>query len=56
MVVEAVRCAGGEPHTVAAVLGGVGAQEVIKLVTGQFEPEAHTLVYDAAKAVTAAVL
>ena len=38
------------------VLGGVGAQEVIKLVTGQFEPEAHTLVYDAAKAVTAAVL
>ena len=56
MVTEAVRCAGGEPHTVAAVLGGVGAQEVIKLVTGQFEPEAHTLVYDAAKAVTAAVL
>ena len=56
MVVEAVRCAGGEPHAVAAVLGGMGAQEVIKLVTGQFEPEAHTLVYDAAKAVTAAVL
>ena len=47
------RCAGGEPHAVAAVLGGVGAQEVIKLVTDQFEPEAHTLVYDAAKAVTA---
>ena len=56
MAVEAARCAGGELHAVAAVLGGVGAQEVIKLVTGQFEPEAHTLVYDAAKAVTAAVL
>ena len=56
MTAEAARCAGGEPHAVAAVLGGVGAQEVIKLVTGQFEPEAHTLVYDAAKAVTAAVL
>ena len=56
MTVEAARCAGGEPHAVAAVLGGVGAQEVIKLVTGQFEPQAHTLVYDAAKAVTAAVL
>ena len=56
MTTEAARCAGGEPHAVAAVLGGVGAQEVIKLVTDQFEPEAHTLVYDAAKAVTAAVL
>ena len=43
MTTEAARCAGGEPHAVAAVLGGVGAQGVIKLVTDQFEPEAHTL-------------
>ena len=56
MVVEAVRCAGGEPHAVAAVLGGIGAQEVIKLVTEQFVPCARTLVYDAAKAITSHVL
>tara|TARA_B110000977_G_scaffold197254_1_gene279316 strand:- start:4753 stop:6546 length:1794 start_codon:yes stop_codon:yes gene_type:complete len=56
LTTEAVRCAGGEPHAVAAVVGGIGAQEVIKLVTQQFTPCAHTLVYDAAKAVTATVL
>ena len=56
LTTEAVRCAGGEPHAVAAVIGGIGAQEVIKIVTEQFTPCARTLVYDAAKAVTATVL
>jgi amyloid beta precursor protein binding protein 1 len=33
LTVEMVRCGGGELHAVASVVGGVGSQEVIKLVT-----------------------
>ena len=40
----------------ASVVGGIGSQEVIKLVTRQFTPCAKTLVYDAAKAVTASIM
>ena len=50
------ECArGGGETAVAAVVGGVGSQEVIKLVTGQFVPVAKTLVYDAAEGTTACV-
>ena len=56
LVVEHVRCGGGEVHAVASVVGGIGSQEVIKLVTRQFTPCAKTLVYDAAKAVTASIM
>jgi len=56
LVVEHVRCGGGEVHAVAIVVGGIGSQEVIKLVTRQFTPCAKTLVYDAAKAVTASIM
>jgi amyloid beta precursor protein binding protein 1 len=55
LVAECARAGGGEMHAVAAVVGGVGSQEVIKLVTGQFVPVAKTLVYDAAEGTTACV-
>lgn len=37
---------GSEIHTVAAFLGGISGQEAIKLITGQFVPVNHTLIYN----------
>lgn len=51
-VVEFCRYAGGEVHSVAAFVGGVAAQEAIKLVTRQFVPVNHTLLYNAASSST----
>eukprot|EP01061_Rhynchopus_euleeides_P003327 TRINITY_DN12602_c0_g1_i1.p1 TRINITY_DN12602_c0_g1~~TRINITY_DN12602_c0_g1_i1.p1 ORF type:complete len:558 (+),score=244.01 TRINITY_DN12602_c0_g1_i1:139-1812(+) len=45
-VKEWVRGAYAELHTVAAVVGGVASQEVIKLVTRQRIPVDNTLVYN----------
>ena len=36
-----------ELHAVAAIMGGIAAQEAIKLLTGQFVPLAGTLIYNA---------
>lgn len=44
---EMVRFGAGELHTVAAVVGGIAAQEAIKLLTAQFVPLVGTLVYNA---------
>ncbi|KAL6754444.1 hypothetical protein V8C86DRAFT_2703972 [Haematococcus lacustris] len=44
---EMVRFGAGELHVVAAFMGGMAAQEIIKLVTGQFTPVAGTMVYTA---------
>lgn len=41
------RCAAGELHVVAAVVGAVAAQEAIKLITRQYVPVAGTLIYNA---------
>lgn len=38
---------GSELHVVASMMGGMAAQEAIKLVTAQFVPFAGSLVYDA---------
>lgn len=43
----ACRWAASELHTVAAVMGGVAAQEAIKLLVGQMIPLQDTLVYRA---------
>lgn len=51
-VAEFCRYAGGEVHSVAAFIGGVAAQEAIKLVTHQFVPVNHTLLYNAASSST----
>jgi amyloid beta precursor protein binding protein 1 len=43
---EVARAAGGELHNVAALTGGMVAQEVIKVVTKQYIPVDNTCVYD----------
>lgn len=47
LVAEMCRCAAGELHVVAAVVGAIAAQEAIKLLTGQFVPVGGALVYNA---------
>jgi amyloid beta precursor protein binding protein 1 len=43
---EVARAAGGELHNVSATLGGMVAQEVIKVVTKQYIPVDNTCIYD----------
>lgn len=43
---EVARAAGGEMHNISAVLGGMVAQEVIKIVTKQYIPVDNTCIYD----------
>ena len=45
------RCRYGacELHSVAAYMGGVGAQEVIKIITEQFVPLNNTYIYNGIK-------
>lgn len=42
---EMCRYGAAELHSVAAVIGGAAAQEVIKLVTHQFVPVNNTFLY-----------
>ncbi|CAN7989608.1 unnamed protein product [Ixodes pacificus] len=44
---EMCRYGAAEIHTVAAFIGGCGAQEVIKLVTGQYVPLDNTFIFNA---------
>ena len=44
---EICRYGGAELHSVAAFLGGVVAQEVIKVVTGQYVPVDNLVIYNA---------
>eukprot|EP00118_Oscarella_pearsei_P002212 m.9857 g.9857 ORF g.9857 m.9857 type:complete len:537 (+) comp21704_c0_seq1:51-1661(+) len=46
---EMCRYGGCELHTVAAFLGGVAGQEVIKIITHQFVPFNNTFLYNAMK-------
>ena len=43
---EVVRFGAGELHVVAAIVGGIAAQEAIKLLTCQFLPLKGTLIYN----------
>lgn len=46
-VAEFCRFGAAELHCVAAVVGGIAAQEAIKLLTAQFVPLRGSLVYNA---------
>ncbi|XP_012936750.1 NEDD8-activating enzyme E1 regulatory subunit isoform X2 [Aplysia californica] len=48
-VQEMCRFGASELHTVSAFMGGVAAQEVIKILTGQFVPINNTFIYNAQK-------
>ncbi|PSC68884.1 NEDD8-activating enzyme E1 regulatory subunit [Micractinium conductrix] len=52
LVGEMCRCAAGELHVVAAVVGAIAAQEAIKLLTGQFVPVGGALIYNAMQCTT----
>lgn len=51
-VAEMVRLGAAELHVVGAVMGGMAAQEAIKLITAQFVPFAGSLVYNAMASTT----
>lgn len=51
-ITEFCRYGAGEVHSVAAFLGGVAAQEVVKIITHQFVPLNNTLIYNAATSST----
>jgi len=46
LITEMCRFGGAEIHTVAAFIGGVASQEVIKLVTKQFVPLRGTFIFN----------
>lgn len=43
---EVARAAGGELHDTSAVLGGMVAQEAIKIITKQYIPIDNTCIFD----------
>ena len=43
---EIVRYGGGELHTISALIGGIAAQEAVKIVTHQYIPLNNTFVYN----------
>eukprot|EP00999_Lentomonas_sp_LEN2_P001786 NODE_289_length_1711_cov_94.194444_g260_i0.p1 GENE.NODE_289_length_1711_cov_94.194444_g260_i0~~NODE_289_length_1711_cov_94.194444_g260_i0.p1 ORF type:complete len:552 (-),score=100.04 NODE_289_length_1711_cov_94.194444_g260_i0:55-1638(-) len=51
---EFCRYGGCQPHNISSLMGGVASQEVIKLVTGQFEPLNNTFIFNGTNS-TAAV-
>lgn len=43
---ELVRAGGGELHNIAAIMGGIVAQEIIKIITKQYVPANNTCIFD----------
>lgn len=43
---EMARCGGAETHAVAAIIGGVAAQEAVKLLTGLYVPMENTFIHN----------
>ena len=43
---EVTRYAGDEYHNISAVIGGIGSQEIVKLLTSQYICINHTVVYN----------
>ena len=46
MAHEVVRYGGGELHSLASIIGGVGAMEVTKILMRQFVPATGTFVFN----------
>ena len=44
--VEMVRYGNGEIHTIGSIMGGITAQELIKIITYQYVPIRNTYVYN----------
>lgn len=50
---ELSRAGSGELHNVASFMGGIAAQEVIKIVTQQYIPVNNTVIFDGIRSVSA---
>lgn len=50
---EMTRSGHGELHNIASFMGGVAAQEMIKIITRQYVPVNNTVVFDGIRSVTA---
>lgn len=46
LIGEMVRYGASELHLVAAIIGGIAAQEALKLMTAQFVPLQGTLIFN----------
>ncbi|TGZ84017.1 hypothetical protein EX30DRAFT_369323 [Ascodesmis nigricans] len=46
VVKELVRAGGGELHVIAALVGGIAAQELVKIITKQYIPVNNTVMFD----------
>jgi len=46
LIHEFCRWGGGEMHAIAAVMGGIASQEVIKAVTRQYVPLNNTFLFN----------
>jgi amyloid beta precursor protein binding protein 1 len=51
---EMTRYGGAEVHAVAAIIGGVAAQEAVKLLTGQYVPIDNTFIHNGIAGVSGA--
>ena len=55
LVAEFGRYGAAELHCVATIMGGIGAQEAIKVITRQFIPLDKTLVYNGIQSTTSVI-
>jgi len=51
--IEMTRYGAGEIHNIAAVVGGIGSQEAVKIITRQYVPLANTFIYNGISSVGA---
>ena len=51
--VEMTRYGAAEIHNIAAVVGGIGSQEAVKIITKQYVPLANTFIYNGISSVGA---
>jgi amyloid beta precursor protein binding protein 1 len=47
-----VRYGNAQIHNIAAILGGIAAQEIIKLITHQWQPINHTFILNGIQSTT----
>jgi len=52
---ELCRFGNSQIHTIAAILGGIGAQEIIKLVTAQWVPLDNTFIFNGIHSTSASI-
>ncbi|KAA8908849.1 hypothetical protein FN846DRAFT_777021 [Sphaerosporella brunnea] len=52
MLQEIIRAGGSELHVIASLIGGIVAQEIVKVITSQYVPVNNTVIFDGIKSRT----